>query len=300
MLELKELRKTFRSRDNIVQALKGVSLSVKQGEIVALLGSNGAGKTTTMRVIAGLILPDEGTVTIEGKPPNSPAYKNNLGALLDTARSSTARLGVLENLEYSAALRGLDPKTAKARALQLTLELGLVDKRNASTQTLSKGMLSKLALASALIHEPKCMLLDEPTLGLDLEAGDALEARIKDMAKNGAAVLLSTHQMEVAQRVAQRVVIISQGQVVLDKPKSELVSQFGAQTYSIQFFETPESIQIPFPYTLQNSQLTVTLPDSMAIYELMRLLYPQKIISIERIETDLGTIFRKVIGEVLV
>ncbi len=298
MLEVHQLKKTFKSRDNTVHALNGVDFSVRRGEIVALLGSNGAGKTTTMRVIAGLILPDTGMVQIEGCHPDSSNYKKRLGTLLDTARSSSARLSVMENLEYTAALRGLTPKQAKIRALQLTEELNLIEKRDVSSQTLSKGMLSKLALANALVHQPEYIVLDEPTLGLDVEAGDALEERIKAMARDGSAVLLSTHQMEVAQRIADRVLIISNGQIVLDKQKTELLSHFGIQTYRLKFAQAIQDLTLEFSHSIHNNELTVLLPNSMSIYELLKVLYPREIVHIERVEADLGTVFRKVISGV--
>jgi ABC-2 type transport system ATP-binding protein len=293
MLILENIGKTFRAIKREVKALSGVGFAVQAGQVVALLGANGAGKTTTMRIITGLMLPDAGTVKLDGFAPNSAGYAVRLGALLDTSRSSAARFSVLENLEYAAALRGLEPKLAKSRALQLTQELGLADKRNAASQTLSKGMQSKLALATALIHDPKCVLLDEPTLGLDLEASDALEARVKDMAKAGAAVLLTTHQMEVAQRLADRVVILVGGEVLLDQPKADLLSSFGAQTYRITLAEAPTDLVLDFSYSLEANVLTVTLPESSALYVLLELLRPRLIHNIEKLEADLGVVFRR-------
>ena len=294
MLVVDDLRKTFRAIKREVKALDGVRFSVRSGEIVALLGANGAGKTTTMRMIVGLMLPDSGSVRLEGFAPGSLGYNQRLGALLDTARSSAARFSVLENLEYTAALRGIAPKEAKIRALRLCEELLLEDKKDAPAQTLSKGMLSKLALANAIIHDPSYMLLDEPTLGLDLEAADALEARILTMAKSGKAVLLSTHQMEVAQRLADRVVILVKGQVLLDQPKTALLSQFGAQTYRITLAEIPSNLQLGFVHTLEDTVLTVTLPETADLYALLDCLKPRAIVNIEKLEVDLGAIFRRV------
>jgi ABC-2 type transport system ATP-binding protein len=294
MLKLENIQKTFRAIKREVKALTGVGFSVQAGEVVALLGANGAGKTTTMRIITGLMLPDAGSVRLEGFAPNTAGYTTRLGALLDTARSSAARFSVLENLEYAAALRGLDPKLAKARALQLTEELGLTDKRTAAAQTLSKGMQSKLALATALIHQPRCLLLDEPTLGLDLEASDALEVRVKEMAQSGTAVLLTTHQMEVAQRLADRVVILVDGSVLLDQPKAQLLSSFGAQTYRITLAQAPDNLVLDFVYSLDGNVLTVTLPAPDALYALFEVLRPQTIHNIEKLEADLGVVFRRV------
>ena len=294
MLVVKELRKTFRALGREVRALDGVSFTVQRGEIVALLGANGAGKTTTMRMIVGLMLPDAGQVRLEGHAPGSLGYTMRLGTLLDTARSSASRLSVLENLEYTAALRGLEPRAGRARALKLCAELGLEDKVHAPAQTLSKGMHSKLALANAIIHDPACVLLDEPTLGLDLEAADALEARVLEMAAAGKAVLLTTHQMEVAQRLADRVVILVGGRVLLDQPKKVLLSQFGAQTYRVTLQDAVPDLALEFPHTVHGNALTVTLPDADALYALFEQLRPHAVMNIEKLDADLGTVFRRV------
>ena len=294
MLTVTDLHKTFRALKREVHALNGVSFTVNAGEVVALLGANGAGKTTTMRMIVGLMLPDTGQVRLEGFAPGTRGYTTRLGALLDTARSSASRLSVLENLEYTAALRGLPPNLGKARALELCAELQLTDKVHAPAQTLSKGMLSKLALANAIIHDPVCVLLDAPTLGLDLEAADALEARVLEMAKSGKAVLLTTHQMEVAQRLADRVVILVGGRVLLDQPKKVLLSQFGAQTYRVTLQDAVPALTLEFPHTVHGHTLTVTLPDAEALYALFEQLRPHAVMNIEKLDADLGTVFRRV------
>jgi ABC-2 type transport system ATP-binding protein len=297
MLTVNGLKKTFRSRTQTIHALQDVTFNVDLGEIVALLGSNGAGKTTTIRMISGLLEPDTGFVQLEGYAPNTRNYNARLGVLLDTARSSAARLSVLENLEYTATLRGLLPRVARMRALQLIRELDLEQKKHVSVQTLSKGMLSKLALANAVIHEPSCLLLDEPTLGLDLDAGDALEERIRDMAAAGTAVLLTTHQMEVAQRLATRVVILAQGRVVADRPKRELLSHLQAQTYRITLERDLNNLHLPHEFTIAQNTLTVTLSEPKDLYNVMDALRPRVILNIERLEADLGAVFRRVVRE---
>jgi ABC-2 type transport system ATP-binding protein len=297
MLTVQKLEKVFRSQTQTTQALSDVSFQVQAGEIVALLGANGAGKTTTIRMIAGLIVPDSGAITLHNFPPNSREYNVRLGVLLDTARSSAARLSVMENLEYTATLRGLTPRVARSRALELVRELDLEDKKDAPVQTLSKGMLSKLSLATAVMHDPQCLLLDEPTLGLDIDASDALENRILGMAERGRAILLTTHQMEVAQRLATRVVILARGRVVADCPKHDLLSHFQAQTYRITFEQAVDELDLECPFHIEQNVLTLTLLEPGMLYAVMDALRPRRIVNINRLEADLGAVFRRIVNE---
>ncbi|WP_337871232.1 ABC transporter ATP-binding protein [Meiothermus sp.] len=150
MLKIESIQKTYRSLRNVVEVLKGVSLQVRPGEIVALLGRNGSGKTTTIRTVCGLVTPDEGSVSINGLRFGQPNYMAQLGALLDTNRVLFPRLSPFENLVYTCAVRGMRRPEARERAKYLLDLLGLWEKRNAPAQTLSKGMVSKMAFAVAM------------------------------------------------------------------------------------------------------------------------------------------------------
>lgn len=294
MLKIESIQKTYRSRRNVVEVLKGVSLQVRPREIVALLGRNGSGKTTTIRTICGLVLPDAGTVTINGFKFGQPEYMAQLGALIDTNRGLYPRLTPLENLRYTCIVRGMPDKVAGERAKYLLELLGLWEKRNAPTQTLSKGMISKMAFALAIAHDPPFVLLDEPTLGLDIDAAELLEEQVLAMATGGKGILLTTHQMEVAARLSTRVAILANGTIAVDKPKQELLEMFAMQSYRITFREPAGRLDLPFQNTLNESGtvLEVILDNPDQIYELMERLRPRPIKSLEKREVELAEIFR--------
>ena len=176
--------------------LKDISFDIKAGEKLGILGPNGAGKTTTIKMIAGLIYPDAGWVRIAGKDPHrQPDALRGVGAVLEGNRNLYWRLTPLENLEYFGVLRKLPRRMARQRGLELLERFELVDKQKEPVRKLSRGMQQKIAIAVALIHEPKLLLLDEPTLGLDVEAGETVKTLIRQVADSGCAILLTTHQL---------------------------------------------------------------------------------------------------------
>ncbi|MCL4455760.1 MAG: ABC transporter ATP-binding protein [Deinococcus sp.] len=234
VLEATNLRKTFRSKKKTTEAVRGVSLSISEGEILAFLGPNGAGKTTTIKIVAGLIRPDAGEVRILGKNPlHAPALKQ-LGAVLEGNRNVYWQLTPLENLEYFGCIRGLPAPEARRRTAELIERFGLSEKMRAPTQSLSRGMQQKVAIAVALIHKPKLLLLDEPTLGLDVEAAMDVRRLLKEIAREGQAILLTTHQMEVAEEVSDRVAVIREGEIVAEEKTSALIEKFSGNRFNIK------------------------------------------------------------------
>lgn len=208
-LEVENLRKTYRYGAALVEAVRSVSLTLTAGEVLAFLGPNGAGKTTTIKMIAGLIRPDAGRVRIAGLDPHrNPQALRLLGAVLEGNRNLYWRLTPEENLEYFGVLKGLSCREARWRGRVLLERFELTSKRRTTVQTLSRGMQQKLALAVALVQQPKLLLLDEPTLGLDVEATQNVKALVKAIASEGCAILLTTHQLDIAEELSDRVAII--------------------------------------------------------------------------------------------
>ena len=213
MLEVKSLRKGYGS----VTAVDGVSLHATTGETVGLLGPNGAGKTTTVSIIAGLLRPDAGAVLIEGQPlrGDTDPVKHKIGLVpqdLALYDEMTAR----DNLTFFGALYGLDGPAAK-RAIGDALDLvGLADRAADKVREFSGGMKRRLNLAVALLHDPQILLLDEPTVGVDPQSRNAIFENLETLKQRRKTILYTTHYMEEAERLCDRIVIIDHGKVVAD------------------------------------------------------------------------------------
>jgi ABC-2 type transport system ATP-binding protein len=206
-------------RYNDVRAVDGLSLSIARGEIFGLLGPNGAGKTTTLACIEGLRRPDQGSVLVAGREiAHDPGVKRKLGVQLQTSAMFT-ELRVTELLELYAALYEI--YLSKAELEQLLERFGLAQKARARAEQLSGGQQQRLALALAVVNNPEIVLLDEPTTGLDPQARRGVWALIRRMKAEGRTVLLTTHSMEEAQELCDRVGIIDTGRLIaLDTPQA--------------------------------------------------------------------------------
>lgn len=299
ILETQHLKKVYRGRKT-VSAVQDVSLQIAAGEVLAFLGSNGAGKTTTIKMIAGLILPDAGRVQVAGRDPHQDAKaRRAIGAVLEGNRNVYWRLTPEENLVYFGVLRGLSQKVAQQRSRDLLERFELVDKRRSLVQTLSRGMQQKLAIAVALIHDPQLLLLDEPTLGLDIEATASVKRLIREIAGEGRAILLTTHQLDVAEELSDRVAIINQGEIVVEEPTSLLIRQFSGSAYLIEL-EQPLDAQrssklAGLGVRLQGTQIHV--PESEALYQILEILRPLPLVRVEKEQANLADIFLKFVRQ---
>ena len=215
MLEVKNLKKCFGD----FQAVKGVSFSVKEGEVLGFLGPNGAGKSTTMRMITGFLPPTSGTAVLNGHDvlTDPIAAKRDLGYLPESAPSYRA-MTVRDYLKFIAEVRGKgDAEVNEA----LTLAK-LSDKAGQTIETLSKGYRQRTAFAAAIIHDPKVLIMDEPTDGLDPNQKFTVREMIKDMAAQGKAIIISTHILEEVDAVCSKVVVIADGEKKFDGTPDEL------------------------------------------------------------------------------
>jgi ABC-2 type transport system ATP-binding protein len=208
-------------RRSTFRAVDGIDLFVETGEIFGLLGPNGAGKTTTMKMLATLLIPTHGTIRVLGidaaKEPRK--VRARLGAMLSGERSLYWKLTGRENLEYYAALYHVPPKEAPERIERSLQAVKLLDRADDYVERYSTGMRQRLALARALLPDPQLVLLDEPTVGLDPQASRDLRDRVRELKRQGRTVLLTTHYMEEADQLCDRVAIIDHGQIVaLDTP----------------------------------------------------------------------------------
>jgi ABC-2 type transport system ATP-binding protein len=213
MLEVCNLRKRFGQ----VTAVDGVSFRVARGEAVGLLGPNGAGKTTTVSLICGLLAPDDGEVRIDGAPLRSDTdpVKRKLGVVTQDL-ALYDELSARENLRLFGTLYDL-PRVELAGAMAEALELvGLADRARDAVKTFSGGMKRRLNLAAALLHDPAILLLDEPTVGVDPQSRNAIFDNLETLRNRGKSLLYTTHYMEEAERLCDRIVIIDRGRVVAD------------------------------------------------------------------------------------
>ena len=224
-LEIRGLVKRFGGRS----AVDGIDLAIAPGELHAILGPNGAGKTTTLRIVAGLLKPDAGTVRVMGHDVlTSPEDAKRVLAFLPDDPLLYAKLRPMEYLEFVAGLWGLDPVVARDRAQRLLEWLGLAERTGELIEGFSRGMRQKLALAGALIHEPRVMILDEPLTGLDAAAARQVKDLLAERARQGVCVILTTHILEIAERIAERISIIQRGRIVAQGTMAELRAASGA------------------------------------------------------------------------
>ena len=224
-LEIRGLTKRFAGRP----AVDGLDLSIRPGEFHAILGPNGAGKTTTLRIVAGLLRADEGSVRVLGHDvAATPEDAKRVLAFLPDDPLLYAKLRPLEYLEFVAGLWSLDPTVARARANELLEWLGLADRTGELIEGFSRGMRQKLALAGALIHEPRVMILDEPLTGLDAAAARQVKDLLVERVKQGVCVILTTHILEIAERLAERISIIQRGRIVAQGTMAELRESAGS------------------------------------------------------------------------
>jgi len=211
-------------------AVDHLSLEVRPGELYALLGPNGAGKTTTLRMISGLLRPDSGRIeTFGADVVADPMAAKRLIAWAPDEPQLYGRLSPMEYLEFVAALWGVEPKLARARAQALLERLGLWDKRQERCESFSRGMQQKTALAGALIHEPKLLLLDEPLTGLDAAAARLVKDMLGELLRDGAAIVLTTHILDVAERMAERIGVIRNGALRAEGTLDDLRAVAGEQ-----------------------------------------------------------------------
>lgn len=306
------MKKRYSNGDNSVLAVQGVDFALERGEIVGLLGPNGAGKTTTIKCISSLITPTCGEIRVGGVSVLTSPKKalEETSAVLEGNRNIYWRLTPSENLEFFASLQGINPygKNKKIRELLASFQLG--EKINTPARKLSRGMQQKLALASALIQNPSLLLLDEPTLGLDVKASRDMRKKIKGLSsRENMTILLSSHDMDVVEEVCNRVVILESGKVVVDDKVNDLIDLFRAEGYKIVLDgqvtdEVKSVLGQDFNMTISTdsdgfrTEIEVELAEPEDIYDLLGRLKNQdlSIISLNRESPDFEEVFMNLVG----
>jgi ABC-2 type transport system ATP-binding protein len=221
MLELRHLYRSFRT----IPAIQDISFSVATGEIVGFLGPNGAGKSTTVKIITGMLRPDEGHVLFEGDDirRDMVSFRSQLGYVPEEAHLYSYLSG-LEYLQLLGRLRGMDEALIEVKATRLLKLLLLESWQYSPISTYSKGMRQRVLIAAALLHDPKLLIFDEPLSGLDVISSRLFKDLLELLAAEGKAILYISHVLEVVEQICRRVIVIAKGKIVADAPPSELTS----------------------------------------------------------------------------
>lgn len=298
-------------------AADNITFGILPGEIMGLLGPNGAGKTTTVKMISGLVKPDSGNVYVNGMNVEKKRKQvlSQIGVVLEGTRTSIWPLTPLENLYYYGNLRNIRGKVLKERANQLLDFIGLSDKKDVEVRKLSRGQKQKLAICIALIADPKIILLDEPTTGLDVQSSRSIKDKILELTrKYGRSVLVTTHDMHVAQELCDRIGIINKGKLITCKPTTELLELFSKQIFSIRLDRNlaegdldglaPMVTLLQTDLTAEGTVITVQVPEpyterSEALYLLFETLRKKKyqLRSIQQKQVNLEYVFLQLTGE---
>ena len=309
-VQIKNLTKEFRSlfgRKRMI-AVDDISLDVRKGEILGLLGPNGAGKTTLLKMICGLLKPTRGEIFINGKPleKNLSESLSRLGAVLEGSRNSVWSMTVMQNLRYFGYLKNVHGKDLKSRSDMLLRFFDFEQKKNELVKNLSSGMRQKLAIILALINDPDLVLLDEPTIGLDVQSARQVKQRIVELAQNdNKTILLTTHQVNIVQEISDRVAIIDKGKLIAFEKTKSILNQRGKEYYVIRLSGRPDQSVLDSLSTAKDLELIqkknmndecvlhLALGQNNSFFEILKSLIREKnitILSINKSEPNLEDI----------
>jgi ABC-2 type transport system ATP-binding protein len=283
-------------------AVDNLSLTVPAGQVLAFLGPNGAGKTTSIKMICGLIKPTSGSVQLNGfdVTKNRSQAVAQIGVVLEGTRNVYWRLPAWENLMYFGQLKGISPKVLRPRAEQLLRDFDLWERRHSEAGEFSRGMQQKLAIACALIADPPIIPLDEPTLGLDVQAARTVREQVQRLsAEQGKTIVITTHQLDMAQEICEQVAIINKGKLITNQPVQALLDVFQHEQYEIVIQGNLSTASIPQVASANihaNSETTTISglsDDPHALNSLLNSIHQQgfTLLSVERKQPTLEDIF---------
>lgn len=302
-INIQGLCKTYNLKKTApVKAVDNLKLSVPTGQILGFLGPNGAGKTTTIKMMCGLVIPDSGTISLNGYDVASQRSNamRQIGAVLEGTRNIYWRLTAWQNLIYFGRLKGRRGLLLKNRAAQMLHELDLWDRRDDPVRQFSRGMQQKVAIACALITDPPIVLLDEPTLGLDVQASRTVKEWVRRLAaEQGKTIVLTTHQLDMAQELCDRVAIIRKGQLVADYSVDELLGLFRQEYYEIRVQGQLDGWNDGIITRQENEQTIVTtsITQQSELYDLIDhvRISGLTLVSVRSVEPDLEEVFVELI-----
>jgi len=258
IISVSNLTKTYATG---FQALKNVNLEIRKGEIFALLGPNGAGKTTLISIICGIVNPTQGTILADGHDiiRDYRAARSRIG-LVPQELTTDAFESVWATVKFSRGLFGKPPNPAHLE--KVLRDLSLWDKRDSRIMALSGGMKRRVMIAKALSHEPNILFLDEPTAGVDVELRRSMWEMVRGLRESGVTIILTTHYIEEAQEMADRIGVISKGEIILTEDKDVLMKKLGSKKLTLQLRQPLESI----PAALADARLELTNEGHELVY----------------------------------
>ncbi|MEN9951248.1 MAG: hypothetical protein RLY85_2000 [Bacteroidota bacterium] len=230
ILEIHGLKKNFSGQ----KAVDDISFSIQQGSVFGLLGPNGAGKTTLLRMITGIFLPDEGSITLNGKP-FEPLRDNGLIGYMPEERGLYKKMKIGEQVLYLAQLKGLSKKEAMENIKTWFIKFQMESWWNKKVEDLSKGMSQKLQFVTTVVHNPKLIILDEPFSGLDPVNANLIKDEIFNLAKAGATIIFSTHRMEQVEEICDQIILVNKGNKILDGTVTQVKQDFKENIFEIGF-----------------------------------------------------------------
>ena len=276
MITLKNLKKKFGE----TLAVDDISLEVKKGEILGLLGPNGAGKTTTISMLVGFLSMDSGSVDIAGQgSPEKPEIRRKIGIVPQTLAIYTELSGQ-ENLEFFAKMHGFKDEVLKERIDWALNFVNLSDRRGELARKYSGGMKRRLNMAAALLHQPELLILDEPTVGVDPQSRNAIFENVEQLRENGCTILFTTHYMEEAQRLCDRVAIMDKGKLLALDTVDNLIAEHGGKSI----------------ITAETSSGTVTIETDDPLQEIVKMKEMDKLSSFQMESPNLETVFLNITG----
>jgi ABC-2 type transport system ATP-binding protein len=294
MIQIHDLSKSFGD----IEAVRDFSLSISKGETVGLLGSNGAGKTTTISMLVGGLSPDAGTITIDGKSdPRQPSVRRALG-LAPQSIALYDKLTAEENLAFFGGIYGLVGQKLQERVNWCIDLAALGERRKDRVETYSGGMKRRLNLACALVHEPSVLLLDEPTVGVDPQSRNHIFEAIEGLSESGLTLIYTTHYMEEAERLCDRVAIMDKGGILaLDSVKGLIRAHGGASWLHVEFESPPADGLVPGAI-VEGNELRVQTDDPLAVMDELRKL-GSELTSFHLQRANLESVFLSLSGRAL-
>lgn len=306
IMEVNNLKKRYGNNE----AVKGISFSVKEGEILGLLGPNGAGKSTIINILSTALKSTEGQIKFMNKNilENKKVYKSSIG-IVPQNLAIFENIPAIENVKYFSAFYGLKGKELNAKSEEALNMVGLLDKARELPKNYSGGMKRRLNIACALAHNPKILILDEPTVGIDPHSRNNILEVIKELRSNGTTVIYTTHYMEEVEAISDRIIIVDKGEIIAEGTLEELKKEIGDNIVYNIYGEGIENIDIDILYSIEginNVQVEEGLSISVSkdydntdiiISKLME--NKIKIKKIVNVEQNLETIFLKLTGNSL-